>query len=192
MVTIGVLAFQGSIDEHIYMLQKIGVNPIRVKKPSQLKEIDGLIIPGGESTSIGHFITDEVKILLRDMVTKGFPIMGTCAGLILLAKDVKDAVVGYTGQKTLELLNVSVIRNAFGRQRESFEAPIFITFLNDYFNGVFIRAPVIEKVNSGEIIAKLGEKIVGVLDKNVLGLAFHPELTEDTRIHEFFVNLVKR
>jgi len=193
MVKVGVIGVQGAVSEHIEAvkkaMEKLGVSGsiFWLKKPEQLKEIDAIIIPGGESTTISKLM---IKNGLFDAVKKlgeeGVPIMGTCAGLIMLSKE----VIGATQeQKFLGLLEIKVNRNAYGRQVESFEAVLKLAFSPEPFIGVFIRAPKIVELLSDKVkpIAWLGDRVVGVEQKNLIGLEFHPELTEDTRLHEYFL-----
>ncbi|MCP8316272.1 MAG: pyridoxal 5'-phosphate synthase glutaminase subunit PdxT, partial [archaeon] len=164
------------------------------KKKDQIDDIHGLIIPGGESTTIGR-IAERYEIIpkIKDATFAGMPMLGTCSGLILMAKKVRDAKIVETGQPTLGLLDVEVIRNAFGRQRESFEMDLMINKIGkNPFPGVFIRAPAISSIlsNDVEIIASYEDKIVAVQQNSLMGIAFHPELTDDTRLHELFIELV--
>jgi 5'-phosphate synthase pdxT subunit len=156
-----------------------------------VSELDGLIIPGGESTTISRLmLNNKIFEQVQRLGESGTPIMGTCAGLILLAKE-GDEQVQRTDQKLLELMDTKINRNAFGRQRESFEADVSIDFLDKPFHAVFIRAPTIEKLfGRAKAIAKFDGKIVGAAQGNLLALSFHPELTNDTRIHEYFLSLV--
>jgi 5'-phosphate synthase pdxT subunit len=193
MVKVGVIGLQGDVEEHIWAAKKaldnLGVSGevIWLKKPEELEGISAIIIPGGESTTISRLM---VKNGLFESVKKlgeeGLPIMGTCAGLIMLSKE----VIGATPeQKFLQLLDVKVNRNAYGRQVDSFEAPIKLAFSDEPFTGVFIRAPRIMELLSERVkpIAWLGDRIVGVEQGNIIGLEFHPELTDDTRVHEYFL-----
>jgi len=193
MVKVGVIGLQGDVSEHIEAskraLENLGISGevIWLRKPEQLENISAIIIPGGESTTISRLM---VRTGLFDPVKKlgeeGLPIMGTCAGLIMLSKE----VIGATPeQKFLELLDVRVNRNAYGRQVDSFEAPIKLAFSDEPFPGVFIRAPRIVELLSDKVkpIAWLGERVVGVEQDNLIGLEFHPELTDDTRVHEYFL-----
>ena len=194
-VKIGVLAIQGAIEEHAYMLNKVfkelGINGkvVYVKKEHQLEEVNGLIIPGGETTVIGRVA--EVNNLINKIKTlgeQGLPIFGTCAGMVLLAKKIYDKVVGEVNQPTLELMNMLVERNAFGRQRESFEMDLEIPVIGEKFRGIFIRAPVVREIwGNAEVICKIDEGIVAVKQENLLATAFHPELTDDTRMHKYFL-----
>jgi 5'-phosphate synthase pdxT subunit len=187
---IGVLALQGAFIEHIHILNKIGVDTLTVRKKEELQGLDGLIIPGGESTTIlklmHHYgLFDPI----RKMAKECKPVMGTCAGMILLADRVTDG-----NMQTLGLMNISVRRNAFGRQVDSFEADISMPCLGaKLFHAVFIRAPFVESTsNDAEILSKLENgTIVAVRQNNLLALAFHPELSHDTRLHKYFLEMVK-
>jgi 5'-phosphate synthase pdxT subunit len=186
---IGVLAAQGAFAEHIAVLKRLEVEAVPVRLPQELKGLDGLIIPGGESTSISKLLldyklTDEIKDLARN----GVPIFGTCAGMILLADELSDS-----HPKPLGVMHVTVKRNAFGRQRESFEVELSIPVLGDLpFPGVFIRAPVIERANSNvEVLSRLADgTVVAVRQGKLLASAFHPELTDDLRFHQYFLDIV--
>ncbi len=186
---IGVLAAQGAFVEHIATLQRLDVDTVPVRLPLQLASLDGLIIPGGESTSIsrlmlGYDLIDEI----RNLAENGLPIMGTCAGMILLAKEISDS----DGVEPMRIMDITVRRNAFGRQNESFEAELSIPVLGEEpFPGVFIRAPLIERVDNGvETLAKLADgTIVAARQKKLLALSFHPELTNDLRFHRYFLDI---
>lgn len=186
---IGVLAAQGAFAEHIAILQQLKVAAVPVRLPRELADLDGLIIPGGESTSISKLMLSHNLIHeLKSLAQNGLPLLGTCAGMILLAWDVADPRV-----ESLRVMNIKVKRNAFGRQRESFETDLLIPVLGDQaFPGVFIRAPVIEQVDNGvEVLAKLPDgAIVAARQDNLLATAFHPELTTDLRFHQYFLDIV--
>jgi len=186
---IGVLALQGAFAEHLAILRQLGVETVPVRLPRELVGLDGLIIPGGESTSIAKLILgDGLAAKIKKQAEDGLPVFGTCAGMILLANDVSDSTV-----PSLGLLKVKVRRNAFGRQRDSFETELEIPALGEKpFPGVFIRAPIIEKANSGvEILATLTDgTIVAVRQDNIVASSFHPELTNDLRFHQYFLNIV--
>ena len=199
-IKVGVLSLQGDVAENIAStktalseLDKTGT-VTEVKTPEQISELDGLIIPGGESTMIGQLslINGSLK-KIKEKIEAGMPVLGICAGLILLSKKAKDRVVGDTDQPLLDLLDVQVERNSFGRQRDSFEGEISMDSLNiPKFNGVFIRAPSISEVGeNAEVISKFNEKIVAVKQGNMLAIAFHPELTQDVSLHKYFVNMIK-
>jgi 5'-phosphate synthase pdxT subunit len=188
-MTIGVLALQGDFAEHMATLTRIGVDTREVRKAGDLEGVDALIIPGGESTTIGKLMAryglDEA---IRARAQQGMPIYGTCAGLILLAKEIEGS-----RQPRLGLMDIAVIRNAFGRQIESFEADIpFAPTLDQPIRGVFIRAPIVSRVGAGvQVLSTFEDKIVAVQQGNLLATAFHPELTDDTRVHRYFLTLVK-
>ena len=196
MVKVGVIGLQGDVSEHIdaakKALENLGVSGevIWLRKPEGLEGISAIIIPGGESTTISRLMVKNGLLEpVKKLSEEGLPIMGTCAGLIMLSKD----VIGATSeQKFLELLDVRVNRNAYGRQVDSFEAPVKLAFSNEPFTGVFIRAPRIVEILSDKVkpIAWLGDRVVGVEQENIIGLEFHPELTEDTRVHEYFLGKV--
>jgi pyridoxal 5'-phosphate synthase pdxT subunit len=187
-VKIGVLALQGDFIEHEHMLQRLGAEVVEVRLPKDLEGLDGLIMPGGESTTFAKLaVRFGLVEPLRKFTRSGKPVWGTCAGLIFLAKDIgRD-------QPTLALMDVKVKRNAFGRQIDSFNAPLDIEPLEGQppFPGVFIRAPVIESVGPNvEPLCKLGDgTIVAARQDNMLATSFHPELTADTRMHEYFLHM---
>ncbi|MCP3026914.1 pyridoxal 5'-phosphate synthase glutaminase subunit PdxT [Halobacillus sp. A5] len=188
MTTIGVLGLQGAFREHIRSVEASGAEGMVVKKIEQLDEIDGLIIPGGESTTIRRLI-DKYNFLepIRQFGQQGKPIFGTCAGLILLASEIDGSYDVHLG-----LMDIRVRRNAFGRQRESFEAPLDIKGVADQYNAVFIRAPYIEGVGDGAtVLAEYEGNIVAAKQDNFLACSFHPELTDDHRLTEHFVQMVE-
>ncbi len=186
---IGVLALQGAFREHRLMIESCGTEAVEIRKPAGLDQVQGLIIPGGESTTIGKLMRDfglDQPILQR--AEAGMPIFGTCAGLIMLAKTIRGS-----DQFSLGLMDIEVERNAFGRQVDSFEIDLAVPVLGyKPFRAVFIRAPWIEKAapNVG-ILAQHDDKIVFARQGNFLASAFHPELTGDNRIHRYFLNMVK-
>ncbi len=186
---IGVLAVQGAFAEHISVLQKLGVEAVPVRLPRELKGLNGLIIPGGESTAISRLILDyNLADELKNLAHTGLPVFGTCAGMILLANEIADG----KDFQPLGIMKIRVLRNAFGRQRESFEAEISIPVLGEKpFPGVFIRAPIIEQANRGvEIVAKLPDGAsVAARQGKLLVSAFHPELTDDLRFHQYFLDI---
>jgi 5'-phosphate synthase pdxT subunit len=187
-VKIGVLALQGAAAEHIQMLSALDVEAVPVRLPSELEGLDALIIPGGESTTIGKLVSDYgLMEPIRRLAKKGFPIFGTCAGLVLLAKKVPNLQM-----ESIGMMDIEVKRNAFGRQVDSFEADLKIPALhNGNFHGVFIRAPIIEKAERGvEVLCQLNGKPVAVRQGKLLACAFHPELTDDLRLHKYFLKLV--
>jgi 5'-phosphate synthase pdxT subunit len=189
-VNIGIIGFQGDVEEHAHILDKINsfsekINVIKVRNKDQLKNISALIIPGGESTTIYKLIKEyEMYDEIINLAKKGIPIMGTCAGLILISKETNDTRV-----KGMGLLDVEIKRNGYGRQAESFIEDIDIKYIGK-FKSIFIRAPIINKVLNGEVMAYHGDLPIMVRDRNIIGLTFHPELTEDLRIHEFFIKMV--
>lgn len=197
---IGVLAIQGDVSEHVEMtnsaMKGMGVEgeAIIVKTKDQMNDLHGLIIPGGESTTIGR-IAERYGLLqkIRDLAADGFPIFGTCAGLALMAEQIRDAKIGETRQPALGILGVEVIRNAFGRQRESFEVDLNIEKIGRHpFRGVFIRAPAIGSILSDQVetLSTYEDRITAIQQKHLLAAAFHPELTQDSRLHELFIDLV--
>ena len=193
MVKVGVIGLQGDVSEHIdaakKALENLGVSGeiIWLRKLEGLEGISAIIIPGGESTTISRLMAKNGLLEpVRKLGEEGIPIMGTCAGLIMLSKE----VIGATPeQRFLELLDVRINRNAYGRQVDSFEAPIKLAFSDEPLTGVFIRAPRIVGLLSDRVkpIAWLGDRVVGVEQDNLIGLEFHPELTDDTRVHEYFL-----
>ncbi|WP_102026147.1 pyridoxal 5'-phosphate synthase glutaminase subunit PdxT [Salirhabdus sp. Marseille-P4669] len=185
---IGVLGLQGAIREHVRSIESCGVETVIVKRKEQLDDIDGLILPGGESTTMRRLI-DRYDFLdaLRAFGDAGKPIFGTCAGLILLAKEINGQEHAH-----LELMDIKAERNAFGRQKESFEAALPIKGVAEDFNAVFIRAPyILEVAPDVEVLATYNEKIVAARQGQYLACAFHPELTSDNRLAQYFVNMVK-
>jgi len=193
---VGVVGLQGDVSEHIeatkMAIEKLELpgEVIWLKRPEQLKGVDAVIIPGGESTTISRLMQRTGLFEpIKKMVEDGLPVMGTCAGLIMLAKEVLGAT---PEQKFLEVLDVKVNRNAYGRQVDSFEAPVKSAFDDEPFIGVFIRAPRIVELLSEKVkpLAWLEDRVVGVEQENIIGLEFHPELTNDTRIHEYFLRKV--
>jgi 5'-phosphate synthase pdxT subunit len=188
---VGVLALQGAFIEHIHILQRLGVDTKEVRLPEQLADLDGLIIPGGESTTIGK-LAEMYGLIdpLRQFAAQK-PVWGTCAGMILMAKQIG------MDQPLLAVMNIVVERNAFGRQQESFEADLLVPVLKDGdkmpFHGVFIRSPKLLEVNgrAKEIAVLADGTPVAALEDRLLVTAFHPELTADTRFHRYFLSLVK-
>lgn len=185
---IGVLALQGSFREHVEMLRGLGVNAVEVRLPEELGALDGLIIPGGESTTIGKIATQYGLIEpIRKMAVQGKPVWGTCAGMIVLAKEVgmRQPLVG--------VMDVTVKRNAFGRQVDSFETDLNIPAIQNGdtspFHAIFIRAPLLEAVGENvQVLAKLDNgTIVAARQGNLLATSFHPELTQDGRFHKYFL-----
>jgi len=189
---VGVLALQGDVREHVSSLIACGVEPISVRRSSEIDAIDALVLPGGESTTIAQLaevfgIYDQLK----SRIAAGMPVYGSCAGMILLANEILDAKMG---QKTFGGLDITVRRNAFGRQVDSFESDIaFNDGSADLIRAVFIRAPWVEKVGAGvEVLASVENHPVAVRSTTVLATSFHPELTGDHRIHRYFIEEVAR
>jgi len=199
-LTVGVLSVQGDVQENLLStkaaIDELGIDAkvIDVRKPEEISQLDGLIIPGGESTTIGQLslVNGSLKEI-KQKVESGMPVLGICAGMVLLANNASDKVVGKTEQPLFDFLDIDLERNSFGRQHESFESDISMDSIGiSNYNGVFIRAPTITTVsNDIEVLAKLNEKIVAIKKGNIIGTSFHPELTEDLAIHKYFVNLVK-
>jgi 5'-phosphate synthase pdxT subunit len=189
---IGVLAMQGDFAEHASALRAAGAEPREVRLPADLDGVDGLIIPGGESTTIGKLLREWRLIEpLRDAIAHGLPVWGTCAGAILLANKVRDAL---PGQPLLDVMDIAVRRNAFGRQVQSFEAPLVVPALGSApFPAVFIRAPKIEAAGPDvEVLATLDDgTIVAARQDHLLATSFHPELTPDPRFHRLFVEMAR-
>lgn len=186
---IGVLALQGAFIEHIRMLQRLGVEAWPVRQPKELEGAGGVILPGGESTVIGRLMEEAgLRQPLLDMAQRGRPLWGTCAGMILLSRTATDLPVS-----PLELMDIKVQRNAFGRQVDSFEEALSVPALGPSpFPGVFIRAPLIEAVGEGvEVLARLRDgRVVAAQQGKLLVTAFHPELTGDLRFHAYFLRMV--
>jgi len=198
-LTVGVLSIQGDVQENILSaksaIDELGLdgNVVDVRTPEEISKLDGLIIPGGESTTIGQLslVNGSLKVL-KEKIKGGMPVLGICAGMIMLSNTAKDRIVGKTDQPLLDILDIKLERNSFGRQKKSFETDISLDSINiPKFNGVFIRAPSVSDVGSDvEVLSKFNERIVAVKKGNVIGTAFHPELTEDTALHKYFINLV--
>ncbi len=188
MVKIGVLGLQGAVREHVKSVEASGAEAVVVKRIEQLEEIDGLIIPGGESTTMRRLI-DKYAFMepLRTFAKSGKPMFGTCAGMILLAK----TLIGYE-EAHIGAMDITVERNAFGRQKDSFEAALSIEGVGEDFVGVFIRAPyVVEVADNVEVLSKHGDRMVAVRQDQFLAASFHPELTDDHRVTAYFVEMVK-
>ena len=200
-INVGVLSIQGDVQENLLStksaLDELGIDGkvTDVKTPEDISQLDGLIIPGGESTTIGQLslVNGSMKVL-KEKIENGMPVLGICAGMILLSKTANDRVVGKTDQPLLDILDIKLERNSFGRQKESFEADLSMDSLDiPKFNGVFIRAPSVSYVGSDvEVLSKFNEKIVAVKKGNIIGTSFHPELTKNVSLHKYFVNLVKQ
>lgn len=188
---IGVLALQGGFAEHIRKLQDMGMNTRLIKKVEHLNDLDGVIIPGGESTTLSKLLERSGLLYpLQNLIISGIPVFGTCAGFILLAYEVLDT---REDAQTLEGLNITIRRNAFGSQAASFETQVEFADLAEPVDAVFIRAPKVEEVGLGvEILSTLPDgSIVAVRQQRVLGCSFHPELTADNRVHEYFIEMVR-
>ena len=197
-LTLGVLSIQGDVLENVLAV-KAAINALgidgtvtSVKTPDEISKVDGLVIPGGESTTIGRLsVANGALKILKEKIDQGMPVLGICAGMILLSKTAQDKVVGNIDQPLLDILDIKLERNSFGRQRESFESDISLNSIGiPSFNGVFIRAPAISDVGSDvEVLSKFNEKIVAIKKNNIIGVSFHPELTSDISLHKYFVNL---
>lgn len=199
---IGVLAVQGGVAEHESVLQQLGIETRRVRRRAHLDGLDGLVIPGGESTTISKLLElGNMLDPLRDLLAKGMPAFGTCAGLIMLGSEIVDT---RKDAQCLGALDVSVRRNAFGRQVDSFETDIHVSGVTDcpgssLVHAVFIRAPKVERIGAGvEVLAEIDDShagesdggVVAVRQGSVLGVSFHPELTGDTRMHQLFLGML--
>ena len=196
---IGILAIQGDVIENVSSLVAsiADLNETAtvhvVKTPEEISEMDGLVIPGGESTTIGQMaLVNGALKEVKSKVESGMPVLGICAGMVLLANNASDKVVGKTEQPLFDFLDVTLERNSFGRQKQSFEANVSMDSIGiSNYNGVFIRAPAISSAGDVEVLAKLDDKVVAIKKGNIIGTSFHPELTEDLAVHKYFVNLVK-
>jgi pyridoxal 5'-phosphate synthase pdxT subunit len=191
-VRIGVLALQGDFREHLAALSEIGVVPVPVRRSGELDAVDGLVIPGGESTTMSHLLR-ELELLdpLRARLAAGLPAYGACAGMIMLSSEILDA--GTVGREAAPLggIDITVRRNAFGRQVDSFEGDVAFTGFDETVHGVFIRAPWVERVGEGvTVLASAAGHAVAVRQGPVLATSFHPEMTGDRRIHRLFVDIV--
>ncbi|MFE0594078.1 pyridoxal 5'-phosphate synthase glutaminase subunit PdxT [Micromonospora echinospora] len=194
--TIGVLALQGDVREHVHALAGCGAHARPVRRPEELDAVDGLVIPGGESTTISKLADIfEMREPIDKRIAAGMPVYGSCAGMIMLAREVLD---GRPDQRGFEAVEMTVRRNAFGRQVDSFEAPVTLTGIEgEPFHAVFIRAPWVERVGDGvEVLGTVTEgpaagRVVAVRQGNLLATSFHPELTGDLRLHAYFVDLVR-
>ncbi len=187
---IGVLALQGAFAEHVLRLRTLGVNAVEVRLPEQLGDLDGLIIPGGESTTIGKLAVEFGLVQPLRHFAEQRPVWGTCAGMIFLAKD-----IGIDRQPILGVMDIQVNRNAFGRQLDSFETDLTIAPLGDVpFHAVFIRAPIVTGAAEGvNVLAQLEDgRIVAVRQGHLLATAFHPELTDDDRLHRYFIQMIEK
>ncbi|NQX49737.1 pyridoxal 5'-phosphate synthase glutaminase subunit PdxT [Paenibacillus tritici] len=185
---IGVLALQGAVTEHIVSIEKTGAQGMPIKRIEELNEVEGLIIPGGESTTIGKLMRKYGFIeAIREFAGQGKPVFGTCAGMIVLAKQIAGGEPGH-----LELMDITVARNAFGRQRESFECDLEVKGIAEPVRAVFIRAPLIQGVGPDvEVLTLYNDEIVTARQGNLLVCSFHPELTDDYRLHQYFADMVE-
>lgn len=189
---IGVLALQGDTREHLAALREAGAESMPVRRRSELESVDGLVIPGGESTTMSHLLLDLGLLEpLRALLADGLPAYGACAGMILLASEILDAGAGGREALPLRAIDMTVRRNAFGRQVDSFEGDIAFSGLSDPVRAVFIRAPWVERAGDDvEVLASAAGHVVAVKQGRKLATAFHPEMTGDRRIHHLFVDLV--
>jgi pyridoxal 5'-phosphate synthase pdxT subunit len=196
LTTIGVFALQGDVREHLAILARLGVRGTRVRRPTDLEGIDGIILPGGESTTMHKLAVGfELFEPLRERIAGGLPALGTCAGMIMLADRIEG---GIDGQETLGGLDVVVRRNAFGRQVDSFESDVDFVPFDHPLHAVFIRAPWVEKLGDGvDVLARVSGgpadgRIVAVRQGPVVATSFHPEISGDDRVHGYFVSLVRK
>ena len=198
-MTIGVLGLQGDIEENVaatsQALQELHVNGTVdiLRHPEELEKIDGLILPGGESTVQSTLAAIQRSLpAIKKRISEGMPVLGSCAGMIMLSKRAYDRIIGDTKQKLIGNLDIVIERNAFGRQNDSFEADLSLAMLGkEAFRGVFIRAPAVSEVGKDvEVIGKLNNRIVAVKQKNIIGTAFHPELSGDSRMHKHLINMI--
>lgn len=185
---VGILALQGAVAEHKRSIEQAGATAVLIKRVEQLNECDGLILPGGESTTMGRLMRQYGFIeAIPAFYAAGKAIFGTCAGLILLADEIEGGEAAH-----LRLMNITVMRNAFGRQRESFETDLAVTGVADDVRAVFIRAPLITKVGEGvEVLATYQDEIVVARQERLLAASFHPELTNDDRLHRYFLDIMR-
>lgn len=185
---VGVLALQGAVKEHVRSIGLAGAEGISVKRVEELAEVQGLVIPGGESTTIGKLMRKYGFIeAIREFSATGKPIFGTCAGLILLAERIEGQ-----DEAHLELMDITVARNAFGRQRESFETDLSVKGIDELVRAVFIRAPLITSVGDQvEVLSTYQDEIVTARQGHLLVSSYHPELTDDYRLHQYFVDMIK-
>ncbi|WP_054025852.1 pyridoxal 5'-phosphate synthase glutaminase subunit PdxT [Bacillus sp. FJAT-28004] len=185
---IGVLALQGAVAEHIRSLEAAGAEAVAVKRVEQLEELQGLVIPGGESTTIGKLMRKYGFMeAVADFSAQGKPLFGTCAGLIVLADEIEGQEDAH-----LRLMDMTVARNAFGRQQESFETDLDVKGIDEPVRAVFIRAPLIKKVGASvDVLSTYRDEIVTARQGHLLAVSYHPELTDDYRLHAYFVDMVK-
>ena len=188
-VLVGVLALQGAFDAHVHRLTELGLESRLVKNTSDLVDLDGIILPGGESTTMSNLlVTSDLGVELSKRLHDGLPVFGTCAGMIMMARTIHD---GRPDQISLDAMDIQVRRNGYGRQNDSFEQDISITSLDSPFHALFIRAPVIESIgNDVEVLASIDERPVLVRQAHALASSFHPELVSDLRVHEIFLSII--
>jgi len=189
-VLVGVLALQGAFDAHARRLAELGVESRLVKDISDLDGLDGIILPGGESTTMSNLlVASGLGVVLTSRLHDGLPVFGTCAGMIMMAHTIHD---GRSDQISFDAMDIKVRRNGYGRQNDSFEQDISITSLDSPFHALFIRAPIIESIGSDvEVLASVGEHPVLVRQAQALASSFHPELVSDLRVHEIFLSMIQ-
>ncbi len=188
-VLVGVLALQGAFDAHVQRLTDLGLESRLVKNTSDLVDLVGIILPGGESTTMSNLlVASDLGVELSKRLHDGLPVFGTCAGMIMMARTIHD---GRPDQISLDVMDIQVRRNGYGRQNDSFEQDITITSLDSPFHALFIRAPVIESIgNDVEVLASIDERPVLVRQAYALASSFHPELVTDLRVHEIFLSII--
>jgi 5'-phosphate synthase pdxT subunit len=188
-VLVGVLALQGAFDAHVQRLTDLGLESRLVKNTSDLVDLDGIILPGGESTTMSNLLlASDLGVELSKRLHDGLPVFGTCAGMIMMARTIHD---GRPDQISLDVMDIQVRRNGYGRQNDSFEQDISITSLDSPFHALFIRAPVIESIGNGvEVLATIDERPVLVRQAYALASSFHPELVTDLRVHKIFLSII--
>ncbi|MSO46662.1 MAG: pyridoxal 5'-phosphate synthase glutaminase subunit PdxT [Thermoleophilia bacterium] len=186
---VGVLALQGAFREHMQALERLGAEAIEVRAPAELAGLDGLMLPGGESTAMDLLLDSSgLRAPIAERIAAGLPVFGTCAGLILLANELEDGTVE---QRTLKVLDVTVLRNGYGRQVASFETSVVLAGDDMPMVGVFIRAPRITRIGAGvEVLASVGDEPVAVRNGSIMAATFHPELAHDDRLHARFLERV--
>jgi 5'-phosphate synthase pdxT subunit len=184
---IGVLTLQGAVSEHVEILEKLRVTAIPVKTCQEISEIDGLVIPGGESATIGRLIQKfDLETLIKERISQGMPVFGTCAGMILLSKSIEGP-----DQFKLQVLDITVVRNAFGRQIESKEVDLTVKGFDSPFHAIFIRAPIAKDLGQNvEVLSSVPKGVVFLKQGNILVSAFHPELGTDLRVHQLFLDII--
>jgi len=190
MVRIGVLALQGAFAAHAEKFVALGADVVEVRRPEHLTDLDGLVLPGGESTTMSNLLVSSgLARPLAEAIASGLAVFGTCAGMILLSTDILD---GRDDQISFSAIDATVRRNAYGRQVDSFECDLSVTSLDSPFHAIFIRAPAIEELGSGvEVLASWNDAPVLIRSGRIMAASFHPELTADTRIHRLFLDLVE-